>query len=688
MREIEGERLPLTLRPLRARRAAPRPPLAAYGLLSRTGDRAPRPAVHRLGASVTDATGNLRRMWRRGQAFAVDLLGEATVTEAEAEALRRALRRRRFAAVADGDHAAGPTSRCSSADPAGPAAAGEPVDQADRAHPAAAPSGARARRRATPPAGCGRCCAWPRDLGRAPPPRHGVDYDTPRDAARAGVRGATRRRGVPGAAPRPGWWSRPTCATPTRRWSRILASPAARRPRGAARRSGSVKGAYWDHEIVDRRRSAGWARAGVGREAPQRRDASSALSRAPDRRARHASARRSPPTTCAPSPTRSPYLERPAGEPRASSSSRCCAASATSWPARRSAGVGHRVPGLHARSATWWPGWRTWSAACWRTPPTRAFLLPAAPRIHSTTWSRPGSSANDPMDDSKPTRCSSCAGPTVREELTEALAGARRRAAAVERPAVIGRRRGVRLATEVVVSTDPDAGPTGRGRARPWPGPRGRGGAWPLEPAARRPGVADAPARGARARPCEQAAELAAERRRRLAAPDRARVPESPGRRPTPTSARRSTSCASTRRERADLDEPSCCQVPGERNALAATSPRGVAVGDRALELPARDPLRDDGRGPGRRATRSCSSRPSSAPPARSALVRACCSRPGSPAGALALLPGDGEARRGAGRRARRADLIAFTGSLTTWAWRSTGGPPRPRLRPGHGQAH
>ena len=84
VREIEGERLPLTLRPLRARRA-PRPPLAAYGLVS-------GPATALLarqfiaGRSVTDATGNLRRMWRRGQAFAVDLLGEATVTEVEAEA--------------------------------------------------------------------------------------------------------------------------------------------------------------------------------------------------------------------------------------------------------------------------------------------------------------------------------------------------------------------------------------------------------------------------------------------------------------------------------------------------------------------------------------------------------------------------------------------------------------------------
>jgi proline dehydrogenase len=84
VREVEGERLPLSLRPLR-NRGVLRPPLAAYGLLS-------GPATALLarqfiaGRDVTHATRNLRRMWRRGQAFAVDLLGEATVTEAEAEA--------------------------------------------------------------------------------------------------------------------------------------------------------------------------------------------------------------------------------------------------------------------------------------------------------------------------------------------------------------------------------------------------------------------------------------------------------------------------------------------------------------------------------------------------------------------------------------------------------------------------
>jgi proline dehydrogenase len=72
------------LRPLRARRA-PGGLLALYGLGS-------GPATAMLarqfiaGRDVSHATRNLRRMWARGQAFALDLLGEATVTEAEAEA--------------------------------------------------------------------------------------------------------------------------------------------------------------------------------------------------------------------------------------------------------------------------------------------------------------------------------------------------------------------------------------------------------------------------------------------------------------------------------------------------------------------------------------------------------------------------------------------------------------------------
>jgi proline dehydrogenase len=84
LREVEGERVPLPMRPLRAKRV-PGPLPAAYGLAS-------GPATALLarqfiaGRDVRHATRNLRRLWHGGQAFALDLLGEATVTEGEAEA--------------------------------------------------------------------------------------------------------------------------------------------------------------------------------------------------------------------------------------------------------------------------------------------------------------------------------------------------------------------------------------------------------------------------------------------------------------------------------------------------------------------------------------------------------------------------------------------------------------------------
>src|SRR3954452_12802672 len=84
VRDVDGERIPVPLRPLRAG-VALRPLLTAYGLAS-------GPATALLarqfiaGRDVRSATRNLRAMWRHGQAFALDLLGESTVSEAEAEA--------------------------------------------------------------------------------------------------------------------------------------------------------------------------------------------------------------------------------------------------------------------------------------------------------------------------------------------------------------------------------------------------------------------------------------------------------------------------------------------------------------------------------------------------------------------------------------------------------------------------
>jgi proline dehydrogenase len=84
LRGVDPEGVPLVLRPLRAG-YAPGPLLAALGLATGPGIRLlGRQFI--AGRSVGQATGSLRRLWRRHQAFALDLLGEATVTEDEAEA--------------------------------------------------------------------------------------------------------------------------------------------------------------------------------------------------------------------------------------------------------------------------------------------------------------------------------------------------------------------------------------------------------------------------------------------------------------------------------------------------------------------------------------------------------------------------------------------------------------------------
>ena len=108
---------------------------------------------------------------------------------------------------------------------------------------------------------------------------------------------------------------------------------------------------------------------------------------------------------------------------------------------------------------------------------------------------------------------------------------------------------------------------------------------------------------------------------------------------------------------------------------------RGVDRGDLAVELPARDPDRD-GRAPRwRPATRSSSSRPSNRRGAALRLVEAL-HEAGVPAGALALLPGYGEAG-GALVGHPGVQTIAFTGSLRSGS-RSSGEPPRRRAGQGH----
>ena len=115
------------------------------------------------------------------------------------------------------------------------------------------------------------------------------------------------------------------------------------------------------------------------------------------------------------------------------------------------------------------------------------------------------------------------------------------------------------------------------------------------------------------------------------------------------------------RRDRARGAARRCCRCPGERNTLRYARARRRRR-DLAVELPARDPVRDGRRGPRDRQRGACSSRPSSRRAARAVLVRAL-REAGVPPEALALLPGEGDV--GAALvRDPRVHTIAFTGSV------------------------
>ena len=119
--------------PAAPRSAAPPPPASSTWRTASSSARAPKAAM-----------GDLRELWKDGVASSVDLLGEATVTQAEAAALRgRAARRRSRPSCAS--RAKWPARPQLERDSAGPAPAHQPVREGLRAHAAAAPRGARAR---------------------------------------------------------------------------------------------------------------------------------------------------------------------------------------------------------------------------------------------------------------------------------------------------------------------------------------------------------------------------------------------------------------------------------------------------------------------------------------------------------------------------------------------------------------
>ena len=166
-------------------------------------------ALHRRRGPGGRRAGAAQRLWASGAAASVDLLGEATVTAAEADRYaRRCDEALRTLAHAARDVAGARLER----DSHGSIPRVNLSRQGHRAHRARARRGAGARDR-------GRRAPAPRPPAhgqrgrRAPARRHGVDgLARPDHRARAQAAG---RAGVPGRPVAPGSCCRPTCATPT-----------------------------------------------------------------------------------------------------------------------------------------------------------------------------------------------------------------------------------------------------------------------------------------------------------------------------------------------------------------------------------------------------------------------------------------------------------------------------------------
>ena len=311
-----------------------------------------------VGETPAAALGVLRGLWERGVASTVDLLGEATVTDAEAD---------RYAGRCT--DALEQLARESTRWPARPMLEHDTTGPLARANVSVKVSALTPLLRPDAPA-LGR-----EDAGRRLRPllrrahelgaHIHIDMESldSREAVLELVLARALRGRVPGRARRPASCSRPTCAIRPSSSTTILdwAQRTERTPPLTIR---LVKGAYWDHELVQA------ASTGGRRRCSRSRPTATATSRPSPRRlvdARPPSASRSPRTTSARSPTRSRSTGRPAA-PITTSSSRCCAGSATSsrTRSRRSACACART----VRSAISSPGWRISCGGCSRTRAT------------------------------------------------------------------------------------------------------------------------------------------------------------------------------------------------------------------------------------------------------------------------------------------------------------------------------
>ena len=268
-------RVPLARRPRPPPRRVPRarwtsapPPLDAAmraGRLARRpqGARAPRPrpasGTWRTASSSASRRGTrsqvLRALWRRRRRHVGRPARRGDRDAAGGRPLRGALRR----GARDARRAARSwPERPGSSATRSARCRGQPVGEGVGAHAAAAARGARARprRRRRPPA----AAAAPGARPRRPPARgHGVAR-LARDDARSSCSSCSTRTSS-ATARRPGSCCRPTCAT-RRRSSSGSSTGRARTPRTPPLTIRLVKGAYWDHEVVEARQH-GWTRAGL-----------------------------------------------------------------------------------------------------------------------------------------------------------------------------------------------------------------------------------------------------------------------------------------------------------------------------------------------------------------------------------------------------------------------------------------
>ena len=469
------------------------------------------------------------------------------------------------------------------------AAAREPVGEGVRAHAADASRRRPSSAATTPRAGCARCSVRAKELGA----HLHIDMESV-DTLEATLelvfelldepelrRGPVGRRRAPGVPARVAAAARPAA----RLGGGHRARAAARRPAG----EGRVLGPRGGRGAPARLDAAGVRGQGATATATSRSSRAACSTRA------RTCGSRSPRTTCARSRTRSPTTAPAGGEDRDLELQ--VLRGLGDDLAEALAGSATRVRAT-ARSATWSPAWRTWSAACSRTPRTsRSSASSSAARRSRSCWRRREPFANEPVLELRRA--------PVREALLEALRGARR--ALPLRGARADRRRP--RPADAFDSTDPGhAGARGR---------RARARHARTTPAA----AVEAAERGFRewaARPRPSAREVLRarrgvlrERRLELAA---LQVRECA----KPWAEADADVCEAIdfleyyAREAVALDEGRALR-PGagraQRHALRAAR-RGR--GHRALELPARHPMRHDRGGARRRATPSCSSRPSS----------------------------------------------------------------------------